>query len=66
MAKTSTTVKENGEDIESFDADILALKRRDIKLETYTRRENIRIFNIKEEADENTEEQVKNLFVNKF
>ena len=66
MAETSTTVKENGEDIESFDADIEALKRRNIKLEAYTRCENIRIFNIKEESDENTEEQVRNLFVAKL
>ena len=58
MAKTSTTVKENGEDINSFDTDIEALKRRNIKLEAYTRRGNIRIHNIKEESDENTEEQV--------
>ena len=66
MAETSTTVKENGEDIKSFDADIEALKRRNIKLEAYTRCENIRIFNIKEESDENTEEQVRNLFVAKL
>ena len=32
----------------------------------YTRRENIRIYNIKEESDENTEEQVRNLFVAKL
>lgn len=62
MAETSKTVKENGEDINSFEA----LKRRNIKLEAYTRRENIRIYNIKEESDENTEEQVRNLFVAKL
>jgi hypothetical protein len=33
MAKTSTTVKEISEDIESFDADNQALKHRNIKLE---------------------------------
>lgn len=65
MAKTSMTVKENGQEIESFDADIEALKRRNIKLEDYTRRENIRIFNIKG-SDENTKEQVRNLFVSKL
>ena len=62
MAETSTTVKENWEEIESFDDDIEALKYGNIKLEAYTRRENTRIFNIKEESDENTEEQVRNLF----
>ena len=66
MAETSTTVKENGEDMNSFDTDIEVLKRRNIKLEAYTRRENIRIYNIKEESDENTEEQVRNLFVAKL
>ena len=62
MAETSTTVKENGEDMNSFDTDIEVLKRRNIKLEAYTRRENIKIYNIKEVSDENTEEQVRNLF----
>ena len=65
-AEISTTVKENGEDMNSFDTNIEALKRRNIKLEAYTRRENIRIYNIKEESDENTEEQVRNLFVAKL
>lgn len=64
MTKTpATLLKENSEDIESFDADIEALQRRNIKLEAYTKRDNIRIFNIKEEADENTDELVRNLFV---
>ena len=66
VAKTSATVEENIEDIESFDTDIEALKRRNIKLEAYTRRENVRIFNVKEEVDENTEEVVRNLFVTKM
>ena len=66
MAETSTTVKENGEDINSFDTDIEALKGRNIKLQAYTRRQNIRIYNIKKESDENTEEQVRNLFVIKL
>lgn len=55
VSKTSANVKENIEDIESLDTDIEALKRRNIKLEAYTRRENIRIFNVKEEVEENTE-----------
>ena len=66
MAETSTTVKENSEDINFFDTDIEGLKRRNAKLEAYTRCENIRIYNIKEESDENTEEQVRNLSVAKL
>jgi len=49
VLKTSANVEENIEDIESLDTDIEALKRRN------TRRENIRIFNVKEEVEENTE-----------
>ena len=66
MAQTSTTVEDNSEDIESLDADVEMLKRRNIKLEAYTRRENIRIFNIKDEPDENVEERVRSLFVTKL
>jgi len=40
--------------MESLDEDIEALKRRNIKLEAYTRRENVRIVNVKEEVEENT------------
>ena len=32
-------------------------------MEAYTRRENVRIFNVKEEEDENTEELVRSVFV---
>lgn len=66
FAKTSATVEENIEDIESLDADIETLKRRNIKLEAYTRRENVRIFNVEEEVDENTEAVVRNLLVTKM
>ena len=38
FAKTSETVEENVEDIESLDEDIEALKRRNIKLEAYATR----------------------------
>ncbi|CAH3152538.1 unnamed protein product, partial [Pocillopora meandrina] len=37
-----------------------------IKLEAYTRRENIKIFNVKEESVENTEELIRKLFVTKL
>ena len=66
MAQTSTTVEGNSKDIESLDADVEMLKRRNIKLEAYTRWENITIFNIKEEPDENVEERVRSLFVTKL
>ena len=48
-----------------MDADIEALKRRNIKLEAYTGRENMRSYNVTEESEETTEEVVRNLFVNK-
>lgn len=60
------TAEENIEDIESLDSDIETLKRRNIKLEAYTRRKNVRIFNVKEEVDENTEVVVRNLLVTKM
>ena len=66
FAKTSATVEEHIEDIESLDTDIETFKRRNIKLEAYTRRENVRIFNVKEEVDENTEVVVRNLLVTKM
>ena len=56
MAETTTTIKEHSEDIEFFDADIGTLNRRKIKLEAFRRRENIKIFNVKEKSGENTEE----------
>lgn len=66
LKKTSATVKDNSEDIESFNVDIEILKRRNIKLEAYTRRENMRIFNVQEESDENTEGLVRNIFTTKM
>ena len=61
--ETSAQVKENNEDIDFLFEDIGALRRRNIKLEAYTRRENVRIFNVGEEEDENTEELVRSVFV---
>ena len=66
FCETSATVEEHIEDIESLDTDIETLKRRNIKLEAYTRRENVRIFNVKEEVDENTEVEMRNLLVTKM
>ena len=35
-------------------------------MEAYSRRENVRIFNVKEEVEENTEEVVRNLLATKL
>lgn len=64
--KILATAEENIEDIESLGSGIETLKRRNIKLEAYTRRENVRIFNVQEEVDENTEVVVRNLLVTKM
>ena len=61
--ETSAQVKENNEDIDFLFEDNEALRRGNIKLEAYTRRENVRIFNVGEEEDENTEELVRSVFV---
>ena len=62
--ETSAQVKENNErHLDFLFEEIGALRRRNIKLEAYTRRENVRILNIKEEEDENTEEPVRSAFV---
>jgi len=52
---------ENIENFESLNEDIETLKRRNIKLEAYMGRKNIRIFNVKEKVKKNTEEVVRNL-----
>ena len=51
LAKTKTTVEEHSDDLDSMDADIEALKRRNIKLEAYTRKENMRIYNVTEDSE---------------
>jgi len=63
--KTTATVEEHGDDLDSMDADIEALKRRNIKLEAYTRCKNMRIYNVNEESEENIKDVVRNLLVNK-
>ena len=50
---TTTTVyaysglEENNQELNSLKEEVMNLKRRNIKLEAYTRRENIKIFGIK-------------------
>jgi len=55
--KTSTSIgaitTKNTGDIKSLERNSLSFKRRNIKLETYTRRENKKIFNIEENEGEN-------------
>ena len=69
---TSTSIgaitNKNTEDIESLERNFLSLKRRNIKLEAYTRRENMKIFNIEENEGENgnTESLVRNVFREKM
>ena len=66
LAKTTATVEEHGDDLDSMYADIEALKRRNTKLEAYIRRENMQIYNVNEESEENIEDLVRNLFVSKM
>ena len=69
---TSTNIgaitNKNSEDIKSLGRNFLSLKCRSIKLEAYTRRENIKIFNIEENEGEtgNTESLVRNVFREKM
>ena len=58
----------NTEDIQSLERNFLSLKRRNITLEAYTRRENIKIFNIEENEGENgnTESLVRNVLREKM
>ena len=43
------SMDKNAEVFHSLEKDVLLLKRRNIKLEAYTRRESIKIFNMKED-----------------
>jgi len=70
---TSTSIgaitNKNTEDTKSLERNVLSLKRRNIKLEAYARRENIKIFfNIEEKEGENgnTESLVRNLLREKM
>ena len=61
-------MNKNIEDIQTLERSFLSLKRRNIKLEAYTRRENIKIFNIEENEGENgnTESLVRNVLREKM
>ena len=42
-------LEENNQELKSLKEEVMHLKRRNIKLEAYTRRENIKIFGIEDE-----------------
>ena len=48
-----------GNELTSFQEELDYWKRRSIRLESYARKENIKIFNVQETADENTEAVIK-------
>ena len=54
VAKNTNAIEDNCADLDDFEDDLELWKRRIIKLEAYTRRENIKIYNIPEEASEKT------------
>ena len=59
----------NAEEFQSLEKEVLLLKRRNIKLEAYTRRESIKIFNMKEDEaahDVSTESLVRDMLRDKM
>ena len=65
MVNTCSLAADNDNELRKLKADIQQLRCRNIKLEAYTRRENIKIFNLPEirgETPSDTEELVKSMF----
>ena len=63
------SVDKNAEEFQSLENEVLMLKRRNIRLEAYTRRESIKIFNMKEDeaaSDVSTESLVRDMFRDKM
>ena len=59
----------NAEEFKSLEKEVFMLKRRNIRLEAYTRRESIKIFNMKEDeasSDISTEPLVRDMFRDKM
>ena len=54
-----SNVERLGKEVTSLQEELDYWKRRSIRLESYSRKENIKIFNVQETADENTEAVVK-------
>ena len=65
---SSITVDKVTKEFSSLEEEVLKLKRRNIKIEAYTRRENLNLFNIEEKEDESvdTEEIVRKTLVEKM
>ena len=65
---SSITVDKVTKEFSSLEEEVLKLKRRNIKLEAYTRRENLKLFNIEEKENESvdTEEIVRKTLVEKM
>ena len=62
-------MEKNAEVLHSLEKEVLVLKRRNIRLEAYTRRESIKIFNVKEDEaalDVSTESLVRNVLRDKM
>lgn len=69
MVNTCSLAADNDNELRKLKADIQQLRCRHIKLEAYTRRENIKIFNLPEirgETPSDTEELVKSMFEEKM
>ena len=52
---SSITVDKVTKELSSLEEEVLKLKHQNIKLEAYTRRENLKLFNIEEKEDENVD-----------
>ena len=64
-----SNMDKNAEEFHSLEKEVLMLKRRNIRLETYTRRESIKIFNMKEDEaafDVSTESLVRDMLRDKM
>lgn len=62
-------LEENNQELKSLKEEVMNLKRRNIKLEAYTRRENIKVFGIEDERGESntrTEELVRTMMREKM
>lgn len=63
---TGASTEKTAKDLNSLEEEVLSLKRRNIKLEAYTRRENLKFFNIEENENAGIEETVRKTLVEKM
>ena len=69
LASTCSQVASNSDELQKLKIEVQQLKCRNIKLEAYTRRENIKIFNLPDiagETPEDTENLVRSMFEEKM